>query len=273
MIGRTFKKYMIFAKSGVQTTIAYRGQVALWFLGAIINAVLMGLLWWAIFSFSPEPRIGGYSYPQMLMYVVLSAVIGEMVFADTMGMIIDDVRYGLIGMRLMKPINYRWQLGFTSIGACAARFAVIGVPMMLIGTLTMVFGFGLDGIVWYNILLFIPACALSLMINDAFQFVFGQLAFRTQAMFGVSSMYNMILSFLSGAAVPLSLFPTWAQTVLEYTPFPFVISLPARLFLGQVGLTDVLISFGISIAWIVVLNVLGQLLYKTSVRKVVVFGG
>ena len=267
------KKYFIFTKSGIQTTIAYRGMIALWFLGGIINAVLMGLLWWAIYKFSPDSVIGGLAFPQMLMYVLMSSIVGELTFSETMGTITDDVRYGIIGMRLMKPISYRAQLGFTSFGSFAARFFIIGVPMTLIGSLVMVFGFGLKGIEWYNVLLFIPACVLALFTEDAIQFLFGQLAFRTQAMFGVHSMSNVIISFLSGAIVPLTLFPSWAQSILYYTPFPTMTSMPVRLFLGQLGFTELGISFAISVAWIIVLNVLGHLMYKTSVRKVVVFGG
>lgn len=267
------KKYLIFAKSGIQTTIAYRGQIFLWFLGGVINAVLLGLLWWAIFKFSPEPTVGGYTFPQMLMYVLLSAIVGEMTYSSTMGSITDDVRYGLIGMRLMKPINYRAQLGFTAVGAFAARFVIIGIPLTAVGTLIAVFAFGLSGIVWYNILLFLLACFVASLVIDAIEFLFGQLAFRTHAMFGVSSMSSVVMSFLSGAMVPLSLFPSWAQNVLMYTPFPSITSMPVRMFLGQLGGTDILIAFGTALAWIVALNIIGLLLYKTSVRKVVVFGG
>lgn len=271
-IGR-LKKYFIFTKSGIQTTIAYRGSIALWLLGGVIDAVLMGLLWWAIFSFSPDPVIGGYTFPQMLMYVFLAAVVGEITYSQTMGEITDDVHYGLIGMRLMKPISYRAQLAFSTLGSFIARFVIIGVPMITVGTLTMVFGFGLGGIEWYNIILFIPACILSMLTIDAIEFLFGQLAFRTHAMFGVSSMSSIIRAFLSGALVPLSLFPVWAQTLLAYTPFPTIMTLPVRLFLGQLGWTELAISFGIAVAWIIALNVIGHFLYKTSVRKVVVFGG
>ena len=267
------KKYLIFSKSGIQTTIAYRGQIALWFLGGIINAVLMGLLWWAIYKFSPQPVIGGFSFPQMLMYVFLSSIVGEITYAETMGTISDDVRYGLIGMRLMKPVNYRAQLAFTAFGSFLARFVIIAVPMTLVGTLVMVFGFGLEGILWYNVLLFIPACVFSLLTVDAIQFLFGQLAFRTQAMFGVHSMSNVIIGFLSGAMVPLTLFPMWVQNVLFFTPFPTMTSFPVRLFLGQLGYADILIQFGISALWLIALNIIGLLMYKTSVRKVVVFGG
>ncbi|MDE6293194.1 MAG: ABC-2 family transporter protein [Clostridiales bacterium] len=272
MSGR-IKKYLIFTRSGFQTVLAYRGAILLWFIGAMIRAVLMGLVWWAIYSFSPESAIAGYEFPQMLMYVILSAVVGEAIYTQTMGEITDDVHYGLIGMRLMKPINYRMQLGFSAMGAFLARIIIIGVPVLTVGTLTVVFGFGLTGIQWYNILLFLPACVLSAVMFDTFGFLFGQLAFRTHAMFGVASMSQIVISFLSGGIVPIALFPAWAQTVLAYTPFPTLISFPVRIFLGQVGWMDMLIGFAISIAWIVVLNVFAHLAYKSSVKHVVVFGG
>lgn len=271
-LGR-LKRYFIFSKSGIQTTLAYRGQVALWFLGGVINAVLMGLLWWAIFSFSESDTVSGFTFPQMMMYVLLSTIVGEVTFSESMSSITDEVRYGTIGMRLMKPINYRAQLAFTGLGSFVARALIVGIPMTLVGTLVMVYGFGLGGITWYNILLFLPACFLAMLLNDAIDFLFGQLAFRTQAMFGVHSMSKVILGFLSGAMVPLAFFPMWAQTALMYTPFPSIMSFPVRLFLGQLAWADVAVGFGIAAAWTVLLNVIGLLLYKTSVRKVVVFGG
>lgn len=267
------KKYFIFTKSGIQTVIAYRGRVALWCLGAVINALLMGLLWWAIYEFSPESVIGGYTFPQMLMYVILSAIVFEVINSDSMGAIVDDVRYGLIGMRLMKPINYRLQLGFTSLGSFVACMAIVGIPMIIMGLIVALCAFGLSGIVWYNVLLFLPVTLLSALVYDSIGFLFGQLAFRTQAMFGVSSMTNVLIGFLSGSMIPLAIYPSWAQSILFYTPFPTMVSLPVRLFLGQVPWSELGISVAVSIAWIIVLNVIAHFAYKGSVRHVVVFGG
>jgi len=112
-----------------------------------------------------------------------------------------------------------------------------------------------------------------MMINEAYDFLFGQLAFRTHAMFGVNSMSMTISGFLSGRMIPLSVFLVWAQKVLNCTPFPFMMSMPVRLYLGVMSTNDVLISFAVAIAWLIAINIIGQLCYKTSVRKVVVFGG
>ena len=52
-----------------------------------------------------------------------------------------------------------------------------------------------------------------------------------------------------------------------------MMSMPVRLYLGVMSTNDVLISFAVAIAWLIGINIIGQLCYKTSVRKVVVFGG
>ncbi len=268
-----FKRYLIFSKAGFQTLLAYRGNVMLWFIGEIIGGVLMGLLWWAVYRVSDTHVIGGYVFPQMLLYVILSAAVAETTLPDTMSTVVDDVHHGNIGMRLMKPISYRLQLFFQSFGIFAGRLLIFCVPTLIIGTLIAVFGFGLGGITWYNVLLFFPAVALAFCVNEAFEFLFAQLAFRTQAMFGVNSMYGVVSSFLSGRAVPLSLFPMWAQNILKFTPFPFMASMPIRLYLGVMEWSEIAVSFGIAVAWIIALNLIGKLCYVFSVRKVVVFGG
>lgn len=272
MAGR-IKKYFIFARSGIQTTLAYKGAIFLWFLGGIINAAVMCLLWWAIYTFSPDTVIGGYAFPQMLMYMTLSAIVGEIAFSDTLSEITMDVHYGLIGMRLMKPVNYRAQLGFTTVGSFLARFLILGLPMTVVGTLIAVFGFGLSGLVWYNLVLFVPAVFVATLFADTLGFLFGQLAFRTHAMFGINSMMNILVGFLSGAFVPIALFPMWAQNILYFTPFPSMMSMPIRLFLGMMSPLQTLEAFGIAAFWLVLLNVLGEILYRGSVRHVVVFGG
>lgn len=266
------KKYLIFAKAGVQNMLAYRGYVIMYFLSSVLQGVLMALLWWAIYKFS-DSTISGFTFPQMMLYVMLAAIFNEMFYSPSLDTISDDVKDGLIGMRLMKPINYRNQLAFTAAGTFGARLILFSLPLGTVATLIAVYGFGLDGITWYNILACIPALILAAAINDSICFLFGQLAFRTQAMFGVSMLLNQAIMFLSGMLVPLALFPAWAQTVLSFTPFPSMLSMPLQLFLGQIGGMELLKAFGISIVWVIVLECLGRLCFKASVRKVVVFGG
>lgn len=269
----SFKKYGIFAKAGVQTTLAYRGYIFLWVIGAVVICVVNALLWYAIYRYSPEPVIGGFTYEQMLIYLIMNLVVGDVLYTETMSMISDDIIDGVIGMRLMKPINYRAQLGFTAIGAFVARIVIIGIPTMIIGLLVTIFGFGLACPQWWQILLYFVAAFLSLLILDALHFIFGQLAFKTQAIFGISMIMGTIINFLSGTVIPLSIYPEWAQAILEWTPFPALASTPVLIFMGQLGGMELFKQFMISIVWAVILNVLAFLSFRRSVRHVVVFGG
>ncbi len=271
---RTAKIYSSFTKTNFLLTFAYRGQVFLWLLGGLLTAVMSGLLWWAVFKFGDgATSIAGFTYPQMLLYMIMSAICGEALYCGTADEIARDVRNGVIGMRLTKPISYQGQHVAMAIGNFGGRMIVIGIPMITLGTIVAVFGFGLTGIEWYNVLLAVPALFLGLLLKNAIGFMFGQIAFKTQAMWGVLSMLDVFVSFLSGAIVPLSLFPSGVQTALGYTPFPSVISLPVRIFMGMCTPYEIAIGFATSLFWIVVLNVLGALWYKRSVRHVVVFGG
>lgn len=271
---RTAKIYSSFTKTNFLLTFAYRGQVFLWLLGGLLTAVMSGLLWWAVFKFGDgATSIAGFTYPQMLLYMIMSAICGEVLYCGTADEIARDVRNGVIGMRLTKPISYQGQHVAMAIGNFGGRMLVIGIPMITLGTIVAVFGFGLTGIEWYNVFLAVPALFLGLLLKNAIGFMFGQIAFKTQAMWGVLSMLDVFVSFLSGAIVPLSLFPSGVQTALGYTPFPSVISLPVRIFMGMCTPYEIAIGFATSLFWIVVLNVLGALWYKRSVRHVVVFGG
>lgn len=272
-IVRSIKIYSAFVKAEFLLTFAYRGAVFLWLLGGLLAAIMSGLLWWAVFSFGTSTTIAGLAFPQMLLYTVLSAICVEVLYCETAGDIARDVRNGMIGMRLTKPISYQAQHAAMALGYFFGKTVIIGLPMITLGTIVAVFGFGLGGIVWYNILLFLPALFMGLLLRNAIGFTFGQIAFKTQAMWGVLSMMDLFIAFFSGGVVPIALFPNWAQTALMYTPFPSITSLPVRIFLGVCSQREILIGFCSSLFWAIVLNILGALWYKRSVKHVVVFGG
>lgn len=270
---KPIKIYSAFAKTDFLLTFAYRGQVLLWLLGGLIAAIMSGLLWYAVFSFGTSDTIAGFTFPQMLLYTIMSAICAEVMYCETAGDIARDVRQGMIGMRLTKPISYQGQHVAMSIGYFFGKLIVIGLPMIIIGTVVAVFGFGLTGIVWYNALIFFPAMFVGLLLRNAIGFAVGQIGFITQAMWGILSMLDVFLAFLSGAVVPISLLPDWAQTALLYTPFPSMTSLPVRIFLGVCGTREMLVGVATSLFWVVVLNILGALWYRRSIKHVVVFGG
>lgn len=266
------KKYLTFSRASIEDTLAWKFVIMGWLFGGLMNALIMGLLWFAIYSFSPNPIIGGYTYAQMLLYVIAITLIGELTYTDTYDSMVYDIKEGLIGIRLLKPIDYRTQNAFYAAGSFCIRL-VITVPLMIAGILVCVFNLGMTPPPFWYYFLIIPAAFLSLLICDSLHFLFGMITFKTQAGFGLSMIMSSILSFLSGGIIALSIFPEWAQTILYYTPFPYLVSFPANLVLGTVSTNEILIQFVLQIGWCVALYALCLLLFKLCVRHVVVFGG
>lgn len=270
---RSLKKYLVFAKSGMFTTLVYRSQIFLWFLGGIVIGIVTSLLWMAIYSFSPNEEINGFILSEMILYVLIVVVINEVNYSSTFSDIADDIKQGLIGMRLMKPVSYRMQLSFKTIGNFFIRLVIVGVPFLIIfaGFCCLVLKTPVP--IWWHVLLFFPLMLVSIVIVDAFQFIFGLCGFITQEMFGLNMVLSAVISFLSGVAIPISFFPQWLQNVIYCTPFPSMISYPALLFMGKLSDQELIKAFLLGIAWIIGLKLIGAFLYQKAVKHVVVFGG
>ena len=69
-------------------------------------------------------------------------------------------------------------------------------------------------------------------------------------------MLRFALNLLGGAMIPLAFFPEWGRHLAMLTPFPALISFPARTFLGQVGFQEWLLNAGILATWGIVFSVL-----------------
>lgn len=273
MKNKTLKKYLVFAKAAINNTLTYRAEVLIWFLSGAISSIIMALLWYAIYQFSPESAIAGFSYPQMLMYLICVACINELMYSETYSTVVDDIQEGMIGIQLMKPVNYRTRLIFGALGSFCSRFLLTTLVSLIAGTLIAVYAFGAPPPVWWHALLLLPSIYLSLMLFDAIDFLLSLLSFKTQSAFGISQIKDAVLAFLTGAVIPLALFPSWAQSILAFTPFPYMTSMPVLMFMGQYSGIEILQNFAISMAWVIALNALCYIMYKVTVKHVVVFGG
>ncbi|RCJ32481.1 ABC transporter permease [Nostoc minutum NIES-26] len=90
---------------------------------------------------------------------------------------------------------------------------------------------------------------------------------------GINSVLPTFIIIFSGMIVPLPLFPDWIKPILNALPFSGLLDQPFRLFTGNLlpnALFNVLLH---QTFWIVVIIILGRVLVKRGVRKLVIQGG
>ncbi len=90
---------------------------------------------------------------------------------------------------------------------------------------------------------------------------------------GARSVVGLMAWLLSGMVVPLPLFPPWAQSILVWLPFRYIVDVPFRLYVGDIPAGQAAGLLLQQMAWTAVLVLLGRVILARGVRRMVVQGG
>jgi ABC-2 type transport system permease protein len=122
-------------------------------------------------------------------------------------------------------------------------------------------------------LLFIAGVLLSIILLFFIEFIIGLCSFYTMNYDGVRFAKDALLLILSGALVPLAMFPDGLRQIFAWLPFQYLGSVPVNAYLGVLSVPETLKALGVEVLWIIALYILSVLFYRTAIRKVVVQGG
>lgn len=276
-----FKRYRPFMRASAMDFTAYRFNLIVWLLVTILQMVCMVFLWLSVYRSSTNginTIINGFSYKEIIVYTVFTTIFGFVTFNnDTLWSINGDIRKGTIGNYLIKPISYRGKFIASALGGYLIMTLLFGVPLFTMSYL--VFGW-LDFIViptWYDlcfhILLFVIAQLLAVLVNDAICYIFGLFCFYTSSGWGLNSLRVTLTTFLSGTLLPLAFFPSLARDVINWMPFAGLSQNPVLILLMKYDYWISLKVIGLSLAWIIILELIGKFIFSRGIKKVTVQGG
>lgn len=271
-----FKKYHGFLKGSLLNLFAFRFEIIGWALQETLTLFIMFFLWISIYKENGglDTQINGYDYRTLLYYLTMISVSSAwMGRSASFDILTDDIRDGNIAISLTKPVSYRARCFFTSIGQDIGEFLIFFIVPYLVTLLVFCFGLGCAWPIWYNVIFYLIAGFFAIAINDSFEFLIGQLGFVTNSLFGIYIIKASIFSFLSGATIPYSFFPEWAQNILAYLPFAGLASDPINIYLGVYDIKTTLIRLGVSGAWAVGMYLVSSFANDQMIRHVEVAGG
>ena len=196
---------------------------------------------------------------------------------DTMWYINNDIRKGTIGNYLIKPISYRGKFAATSLGSLLTMAVMFGLPFYTAALLALR-GLGfLPGLTFpaffAHLGLFLLSGLCASLLNDVISYIFGVLCFYTTSAWGLNSLKETLVSFLSGTLLPLAFFPAGLRDVLSWMPFAGMSQNPVLILMMKYDLAASLRCVALSAAWIVALELFAKLLFSRAIRKVTVQGG
>jgi len=259
------KKYSVIAKVSLGNAITYRAALLSRFCFYTLFIYVFMSLWRAIYQ---EGGVNGYSYAQIVWYLVMTEFIGFACGNDIYRKMNEDVKSGAIAYLIGRPTHYVFYQFFNSLGQIVLNIAGFGAMAAILG---LVFVGPLHTFSLAGLLPALVSIILGILLNYFFLMLIGLSAFVMEDNFALFLIYQK-LCFMLGMFLPVEFLPSWLQPVAKNLPFSYVYWAPARIFVDyspELFQTLVLRQA----AWVAASVALTLGCYRLCVRRLQVNGG
>ncbi len=272
-VNKILKIYFPFTLNEIKARMSYRISFYFFIIGSILGILVQYFLWKAIFQSSNKDIINGFTFNNMSTYIIISYLVSLLVNSIRTNEIYYDVTDGSIASNLIKPINYKTKILFTSIGSFSINFITLALPIWLVVNISNFIISGTLSFNIYNLLISMLSTILSFLINFLFSFSFSLLSFYTTYMWGLNMSKTAIIRFFSGEIIPIAFFPITVQSIMSFFPFASMNYTPVMIYLGKLQGQDLLFALLNQIIWIIILFLFSEFFWNHAIKKLTLLGG
>jgi ABC-2 type transport system permease protein len=257
----SFQKYVSTIRIELSSQLAYKLNFILLILGpAAVFFFIKVNLWWSIFTVRENEPVAGYSFERMLEYQVYVLVATLLSQAYVSRNISEDIRFGRISAFLLYPTSF---MGY-HFGAFSAAQILNVATVALVLSLVWISGI----IPIASVAAFVSGLALTFVVSllwFSIWFLLSCTAFWLDEAWVIRVMFAIVARFLSGAVIPLDIFPEGLRTLLWYTPFPYLTFVPVQTMMGTPPV-DFVEALTITLAWLAIASSCAYLIWRRGLR-------
>lgn len=246
----------------IKDLIVYKFEVFIW---AILNPIMLTVsyfLWKAIYAYSGQSVIGGFTFEALIGYYALVTFVNTITWTNIDQMLSDRVQRGTLANIMLKPISVYAHYLYEKIGGTMFAFAGQALPTivlaMVIAHLTTT---------PLNLILFLISTIIAMFLMYTFVFFVGLSSFWLTQYSGLRMLRSGMVWFLSGNVIPLSFFSASWQAVSNFMPFQYMSYSPVQIFLGKYNLMGSLEVMVIQLIWLAILLVLVHFGTKVALKQ------
>jgi len=247
---------------------AYRNTMLLFLGVSIVQIFMLKKVWGALYA--ARPGVLAIPLADLIVYLTIANLIVWSFPTHTVSRYLRErIREGSVVFDLVRPVGFVPQMVAQLVGALggALLIIVIALPVVaLAGSLSLPAGAQAAGMFAVSLL-----CAYG--IAGLLSMMLSMVAFWTLEIDGLTMLYVLVASFLSGALVPVAVFPGALRTVVEWLPFQATTYVPASIYVGSLAGSEAWRAIGLQLAWVVILGLAAALMWRRAMRRVVVQGG
>ncbi|CAM3824828.1 ABC transporter permease [Marinicrinis lubricantis] len=256
--------YFVLASKAYARNLHYRGAHMVHNIASALFGYMYACIWIGI---GENRSLGDYGLQGMVSYIAFTQASLWISGFLTNGLgIPESVRTGQIALDLMRPIHLFTHLMSREWGQIAYQFIYKSIPIYLL--YTFVFSLQVPTQISQIIYCFIGlGCAAYIAI--CIHYLIGASALWTTESSWLYWCNHALMMLLAGFFIPLEWLPDWLQKVSWMSPYPFMLYVPTRIYLGFEG-GALLIG---SLCWCAVMTILCIGVTHILKRKVEVQGG
>jgi ABC-2 type transport system permease protein len=269
-------KYVGSFSLGLRGALEYRANFFFSLFGAVAPVIIQTALWTCLYASGAAASgpsgdmLFGFSYAQMLSYVVVANIVSRLVRTGFEYDLNDDIRSGGLDRFLVKPIDY---FGFRMAqfaGSKSAETVFMGIALAAtLFVLSSATGFSAGAAA---VIGFAPALFLALVLNFLIFWCVGLLGFWLTEIGFLFEAARIVIITASGGIFPLSVFGPGLESVLRALPFRFTIQFPTDVLCGRVAGAELASGLALAAAWSVALLALGRGVWAIGVRRFIAVG-
>lgn len=261
-------KLLEVVRINIKANLSY--VLAAWgaFVSNIIQIFIFYFIWMAVYQ--DNYSLNGISKTDMISYIILSRVLYTQVTWGIIYYIGHKVHNGQIAMDLLRPMDLQLYMYTGRMGDLLAFGCMNAIPTLFIVSFFLGFNLPESPI---TVLYFLLSLFISLSISFFIEFTIGLLTFYTNYSWGVQSLHEALMSFFSGALIPLVFLPGWLRSIVEILPFKDIIYTPITIYLEMVQGEMLFRSILTQIIWLIIIVTISRSFLNFAIKKVTVQGG
>lgn len=251
------KKYISIFSITLQEIFAYRLNMIMWRVRQIFVFLIPFFIWKSVLGQGGD--IYGYSFSAIMTYLFGTTILRSLVMGSRtidLGWMINS---GALTIPLMRPINI---FSFFFVRDLADKLFNLGFMFIEIPLIYLIFHPPIFLQTNYlTIALTMTSLGLAVLIYFYINIIFGSLGFWSRDVWAPRFLLMVIMEFATGAMFPLDMLPSLWQKIFLLTPFPYLIYVPLKVYLGQS------ISLFPQLGWVVILGVLARLIWQKGIKS------
>lgn len=257
------KQYWQIAKNTWDETLTYRTSFVLYRVREVFQLVSLYFIW--LFVTPEQGSFLGYTQSMMLTYVLLTALVGDLIFATRTTTIANDINQGLLVNFLIKPLSFLKYYFARDLGdkAMNITFSVLELSILLLLLQPTLF--------WQTnisiLILFFLSIGMGILLHFFISVLLGFIGFWSNEGWGPRFIFYQMIAFFSGGLFPLDMLPKPIYSVFQFLPFTYLNFFPIKVYFGELSAFELVKGFLICGLWIGVLYYLVQVVWRKGLKS------